>query len=89
MKQLKQAHLVFTLCVLITGCAGRSQLQKGYEQGAADTAKRQYWIEQSLQKGKETKQLDRHVSVYRITVPVDPDAKVKTVPYEISIPVVN
>ena len=77
------------LCILATGCAGRSQFQKGYERGAADAVKRQYWIEQSLQKpGKNT---EKHLSIYKITVPPDPDpdAKVKRVPYEIGIPIVN
>jgi hypothetical protein len=49
--------------------------------------KRQYWIEQSLQ--KPGKNPERHLSVYKLTVPPDPDAKVKTVPYEIAIPIVN
>ena len=79
--------LCILLILLSTGCAGRSQFQKGYERGAADTVKRQYWIEQSLQ--KPGKNPDRHLSVYKLTVPPDADAKVKTVPYEIAIPIVN
>ena len=49
--------------------------------------KRQYWIEQSLQ--KPGKNPEKHLSIYKITVPPDPDAKVKRIPYEIGIPIVN
>ena len=80
---------ILLLCILTTGCAGRSQFHKGYERGAADTVKRQYWIEQSLQTPGTNP--ERQLSVYKLTVPPDPDpeAKVKTVPYEIAIPIVN
>lgn len=80
-------HPILILCLLATGCAGRSQFQKGYERGAADTVKRQYWIEQSLQ--RPAKRSEKPISIYKLTVPPDPDAKVKTVPYEIGIPIVN
>jgi len=80
-------HPILILCLLATGCAGRSQFQKGYERGAADTVKRQYWIEQNRQKAGRTP--EKHISIYKLTVPPDPDAKVKMVPYEISIPIVN
>jgi hypothetical protein len=83
---MKRTFLVLGLLAL-TGCAGRSQFQKGYESGAADTVKRQYWIAQNLQ--KPGKNPERHLSVYKLTVPPDPDAKVRKVPYEIAIPIVN
>jgi hypothetical protein len=85
---MKQPILLIGLCAL-AGCGGRSQFQKGYEKGAADAVKRQYWIEQSLQ--KPGKNPEKHLSIYKLTIPPDPDpgAKVKRVPYEIGIPIVN
>jgi hypothetical protein len=80
-------HPLLILCLIATGCAGRSQFQKGYERGAADTVKRQYWIEQSRQKPGNNP--EKPISIYKLTVPPDPDAKVKMVPYEIGIPIVN
>lgn len=72
--------------VFLPACATRSQFQKGYEHGASDTVKRQYWVLQDMQKRTEAKPESR-VSLYRIPVTPDPEATVKTVPYEITIPV--
>ncbi len=74
--------------VLLPACATRSQFQKGYERGAADTVKRQYWILQDMQKRAEAKP-ERRLSLYRVPITPDPEAMVKTVPYEIAIPVVQ
>jgi hypothetical protein len=79
------AGLCCAVVAVLPACASRSQFQKGYERGAADTVKRQYWILQDMQKRSESKP-DR-VSLYRIPITPDPDAAVKTVPYEITIPV--
>jgi hypothetical protein len=79
------------MCAVVAflpACASRSQFQKGYERGAADTVKRQYWILQDMQKRSEGEP-DRRVSFYRIPITPDPDAAVKTVPYEITIPIVQ
>ena len=73
---------------LLPACASRSQFQKGYERGAADTVKRQYWILQDMQKRAEPKP-ERRVSLYRIPITPDPEASVKSVPYEIAVPVVQ
>lgn len=79
-------------CVVVTclfpACASRSQFQKGYERGASDTVKRQYWLLQDMQKRSEPKP-ERRVSVYQMPVLPDPNATVKTVPYEIAIPIVQ
>lgn len=72
--------------VLFPACSSRSQFQKGYERGASDTVKRQYWILQDMQKRTEP-QPERRLSLYRIPMTPDPDASVKRVPYEITIPV--
>lgn len=80
------AGLWCAVVAVLPACASRSQFQKGYERGAADTVKRQYWILQDMQKRSESKP-DRRVSLYRIPITPDPDAAVKTVPYEITIPV--
>lgn len=81
------AWCVVATC-LLPACASRSQYQKGYERGASDTVKRQYWILQDMQKRSEAKPSGR-LSRYRIPITPDPDATVKTVPYEIAIPVVQ
>jgi len=69
---------------LLPACASRSPFQKGYERGASDTVKRQYWILQAMQKRDEKKP---RASLYRMPVDPDPKATVKTVPYEITIPI--
>jgi hypothetical protein len=68
--------------VMLTACAG----QKGYERGSADTVKRQYWIQQNMQKAGQSKSPYR-LTLYRIPVTPDPNATVKTVPHEIAIPI--
>ena len=63
----------------------RKQFQQGYDQGASDSVKRQYWILQNLQKGKQ--QPAYRMTYYRFTIPPDPTAPVKTVPRDIAIPI--
>jgi hypothetical protein len=63
----------------------RKQFQQGYDQGASDTVKRQYWILQNLRKGKP--QPSYRLTYYRFTIPPDPNAPVKTVPQDIAIPI--
>ena len=63
----------------------RKQFQQGYDHGASDTVKRQYWILQNLQKGK--KEGAYRLTYYRFTIPSDPNAPVKTVPRDIAIPI--
>ena len=63
----------------------RKQYQKGYDLGASDTVKRQYWILQNLQKGKP--QPAYRQTYYRFTIPPDPNGPVKTVPRDIAIPI--
>jgi hypothetical protein len=72
---------------LLPACATRSQFQRGYEAGAADTVKRQYWILQGMQRREAAAESKPRLSVYRLPVVPDPNATVKTVPYEISIPI--
>lgn len=90
-RKIKAVRVVLSSCAVVTllpACASRSQFQKGYERGASDTVKRQYWILQDMQKSSEAKP-ERRVSLYRIPITPDPEATVKTVPYEITIPVVQ
>jgi len=77
------ALAMFTL----TACAGRKEFQKGYERGSGDTVKRQYWIQQNMQKAGQAKASPYRLTLYRIPVAPDPNATVKTVPYEIAIPI--
>ncbi len=73
--------------LMLTACAGRKEFQKGYDRGASDTVKRQYWIQQNMQKAEESKAPPYRLTLYRIAVTPDPKATVKTVPYEITIPI--
>jgi hypothetical protein len=85
----KRAALVVVGCwalvSLLPACAGRKEFQKGYERGAADTVKRQYWILQDLQKRKQDPA--HRLTYYRFTTRPDPNAPVKAVPHEIVLPI--
>ncbi len=91
------ARRIKTVCVgaawgvlvagLFPACESRSQFQKGYERGASDTVKRQYWILQNMQKRETATQSKPRLSFYRMPVAPDPAATVKTVPYEITLPI--
>jgi hypothetical protein len=78
-------HCAVTV-VMLTGCAGQKEFQEGYERASGDTVKRQYWIQQNMQKAEQPISPYR-LTLYRIPVVPDPDAKVKTVPYEIAFPI--
>jgi hypothetical protein len=41
--------------LILTACTGRKEFQKGYDRGASDTVKRQYWIQQNMQKAEQSK----------------------------------
>jgi hypothetical protein len=86
-RKRKSVFVVVAWCALalFPGCASRKEFQKGYERGAGDTVKRQYWMQQNLQKGEKASPY--RLTIYRMPVAPDPDAKVKTVPYEIAIPI--
>jgi len=81
---MKSVCAALLVTCLLPACASRSPYQKGYERGASDTVKRQYWILQDMQKRDEKK---LRLSLYRMPVIPDPNATVKTVPYEITIPI--
>lgn len=89
-RKRKAAAVAVAWCVvvacLLPACASRSEFQKGYERGASDTVKRQYWILQNMQKRDEAEP-DRRLSLYRMPIAPDPNATVNTVPYEITVPV--
>ncbi len=90
-RKIKAVRVLLASCAvvaLLPACATRSQFQQGYERGASDTVKRQYWILQDMQKRTDAKP-ERRLSLYRIPITPDPNAVVKTVPYEIAIPVVQ
>ena len=88
-RKIKACHAAVAWCAvvaLLPACASRSQFKQGYERGASDTVKRQYWILQDMQKRSEGKP-ERRLSLYRMPVEPDPNAAVKKVPYEITIPI--
>ena len=90
-RKRKSVCVAVTWCAVVAclfpACASRSQFQKGYERGASDTVKRQYWILQDMQKREAAGQSKSRLSLYRMPVEPDPSATVKTVPYEITIPI--
>ena len=73
--------------VMLTACAGQKEFERGYARGSGDTVKRQYWIQQNMQKAEQSKASPYRLTLYRIPVTPDPEARVKTVPYEIAIPI--
>jgi hypothetical protein len=73
--------------IMLTGCAGQKEFERGYARGSGDTVKRQYWIQQNMQKTGQSKASPYRLTLYRIPVTPDPNAPVKTVPYEIAIPI--
>jgi hypothetical protein len=75
-----------TILAINSAKAGqRKQFQQGYDQGASDTVKRQYWILQNLQKEKQEPAY--RLTYYRFTIPPDPDASIRTVPHHVTIPI--
>jgi hypothetical protein len=80
------AHCAVAM-VLLTACAGQKEFERGYARGSGDTVKRQYWIQQNMQKAGQSEASPYRLTLYRIPIAPDPDAKVKTVPYEIAIPI--
>lgn len=65
----------------------KKEFQRGYELGASDTVKRQYWILQDLQKQEQRATAPYRLRQYHIPVKPDPKASVKTTPYSITIPI--
>ena len=63
----------------------KAEYAKGYDHGASDTVKRQYWILQNQQKVAQPPSYQP--TLYPFTVQPDPNAPEKKVPYEITIPV--
>ena len=90
-RNVRRVAVAWWAVCFLSACASPShkefQFQRGYERGASDTVKRQYWIQQNLQKSKLSKASPYRLTLYRMPVKPDPDAKVKTVPYEIAIPI--
>jgi hypothetical protein len=86
-KRLRALTHCAVATLMLTACAGRKEFQKGYDRGASDTVKRQYWIQQNMQKAERSKAPPYRLTLYRIPVTPDPKAAVKTVPYEITIPI--
>ena len=79
---------VGTALVLKSADQGRkNEFQRGYDLGASDTVKRQYWIQQELQKEEERVASPYRLRLYRIPIVPDPNAPVKTTPYDITLPV--
>ena len=76
------ALLLITSVFVIAGCASRSDYEKGYDAGAGDIVKEQYWITQNRQ--KETQKSDYKVRYYKFDAPTNVDG-VKYVPHKITV----
>lgn len=77
-----------TALVLNSAEQGRKkEFQRGYELGTSDAVKRQYWILQELQKQEQQTRTPYRLRHYRVPVKPDPNALIKTTPYDITIPV--
>ena len=72
----------------LSACASRSQFERGYDAGAGDAVKRQYWILQNLQRAEAAADAPR-LRVYRLPVEPSPNAAVKTVPYKVAVPILE
>ena len=72
--------------VVTAACASGKEFQKGYAQGSGDTVKRQCWIQRNTKKAGQARRSPYRLALSRIPVASDPNAKVKTVPHEITIP---
>ena len=46
--------------VTLTGCAGQKEFERGYALGSGDAVKRQYWIQQNMQKADQSSRLSAH-----------------------------
>ena len=87
-RNVRRAAVAWWAVCFLSACASHKEFQKGYERGASDTVKRQYWIQQNLQKGKSSKDSSPYrLTLYRMPIKPDPNATVKAVPYEITIPI--
>ena len=68
--------------IIAGGCASRSDYQKGYDAGAGDIVKDQYWIIQNRQ--KEIKKSEYKVRYYQFDAPENVDG-VNYVPHKITV----
>jgi hypothetical protein len=83
---LLSALWVASMLFVLSSCASRTKFQQGYDRGSADAVKRQYWMQQNLQKQPTATQPGR-LHYYHIPIQPVADAAIKTVPYEITIPI--
>jgi hypothetical protein len=91
MKAISRAAVVgMGLC--LSGCASTmSTYNRGYDRGASDTAKRQYWILQNMQKAEE-KPVTPKVRYYAVPAPTTtptPQGDIRLVPHDTVIPVIE
>lgn len=64
----------------------QKEYNRGYDNGRSDAIKSQYWMAQRLQEGS-SKQQDYRVTYY--TLPSRPETGIKTVPYEVTVPILK
>ena len=65
------------------------QREEGYQLGASDTVKRQYWIARNLQKGNGDAEPGYRTQYYTFNIQPDPTAEINRVPYNITVPILE
>ena len=63
--------------------------EEGYQLGASDTVKRQYWIARNLQKGEGDAEPGYRTRYYTFNIQPDPTAEINRVPYNITVPILE
>jgi hypothetical protein len=66
------------------------QKEEGYQLGASDTVKRQYWIARNLQKKRDGEaEPGYRTQYYTFNIQPDPTAEINRVPYNITLPILE
>lgn len=63
--------------------------EEGYQLGASDTVKRQYWIARNLQKGKGDAEPGYRTQYDTFNIQPDPTAEINRVPYNVTVPILE
>ncbi|HEY5813744.1 MAG TPA: hypothetical protein VIT23_13945 [Terrimicrobiaceae bacterium] len=69
--------------------AKEKQKEEGYQLGASDTVKRQYWIARNLQKRNGDAEPGYRTQYYTFNIQPDPTAEINRVPYNITVPILE
>lgn len=65
----------------------QKEYSRGYDRGRSDAIKSQYWMAQRLQEGKS--EPERYRTTYYTLPAHSPEGGVKTVPHEVTVPILE